>query len=491
MITTLLKPNIWIWSRQLEKINKFAITAVITAFLIGGEWAYKRLSTIPDLTSDQTMTLAFLSAFVVMFFIGMLDLKNIIYQLFQSPDLEILMINPVPLRSIYLLKVLQCGWSSVLPGLFLAIYLVIVGIQRALPIYFYPVMILGLISLMALTVSLLLLVVFALVRVISPERLGNWGFIILIVMPSFVLFAQEPLVNWLLDQNYVFVENSRYIPLIFGLSVITLFAHLLTFRLFLATFYATTTAYSITQAQSNPNRVSSRWYVKEWLLIRRDPRILIGFAQPLLFFGLLLLPALQNPGIKLGALGFWMMLILICIGNVMNTGVTTQILLNEGRNIRLLHTLPINAAQILRIKLFVIASLQILFWGIGILVLSIAYYLMLWMVAMLFAALLLIVLGSVTISLGIAAWRGDFDSKNLPILPGLGMLFLNSLWSVSIFILMAYSLNQTTLGQILDDLNIQISPAALIAASGMAVMLIVADIILWQRGSSCLNHPQN
>lgn len=491
MITTLLKPNIWIWSRQLEKINKFAITAVITAFLIGGEWAYKRLSTIPDLTSDQTMTLAFLSAFVVMFFIGMLDLKNIIYQLFQSPDLEILMINPVPLRSIYLLKVLQCGWSSVLPGLFLTIYLVIVGIQRTLPIYFYPVMLIGLISLMALTVSLLLLIVFTLVKVISPERLGNWGFIILIVMPSFVLFAQEPLVNWLLDQNYVFVENSRYIPLIFGLSVITLFAHLLTFQLFVATFYATTTAYSITQAQSNPNDVSSRWYIKEWLLIRRDPRILIGFAQPLLFFGLLLLPALQNPGVGLGSLGFWMSLILICIGNVMSTGVTTQILLNEGRNIRLLHTLPINVAKVMRVKLSVIVSLQMLFWGIGILVLGIAYHLMAWMVALLFIALLIIVLGSITISLGVTAWMGDFDSKNLPILPGLGMLLLNSLWSIAIFILIAYSQNQTTLGQMLDDLNVQISLVALIVASGITILLVVADVMLWLRGSTRLNYPPN
>lgn len=496
MLKTLFLPHYWQLSRRFNQTHKYLIVTIITIGLIIGEWGFKRLANIPDLTSDQTVVLVVLSGVLMMVFIGIIDLKNIIYQLFSAPDLALLMVNPVPLSTIYLYKGIQCGWRTGLGGVLLAGYLIMVGINRQLPLIFYPVSLLGIIAWMAIVIALLLLLVFVLVRWISPQRFENWGFLVLIILPALVITLQEPLLSAFLNLNLSFdgiLKPNFYLPFVLISGIVAILLQAITFQAFKATFYRATTQYRVESAKPiSSGTLSSSLMMKEWLMIRRELRLLIGFAQPLIFFGLLLVSALNNPEpASLRVLGFWLILVLISVSSITNINTTTQIMLNEGRNIDLLKTQPIHPSRLLISKLSVIVLLQIIFWGIGILILSGFYQLELWAIGRLFGALFIVQFGVLPVMLSITAWQADFQQQppTLPFKAWAGIVLWNGLWAGMVFVSISYSVQDTLFGQAFDQLNLSPIPEyRLFVHFGLLFMGIVG-LVIWRKGINRLMMP--
>lgn len=499
MMRHVLKPAYWIWNRRFQAMNKYVIALMLAGLFIIAEIGYNRFlrGNLSALAADDVVAIMLISGLLVTAFVALLDLKNILYQLFQSPDLALLMVNPVPLRVIYGLKLSQCGWSTFISAGFLAGSLFLVGIERDAPFYFYPLMVVAAVGWALMIVAATVTLVLAISRLISPRRLENWGFVSLVLLPLAIIIAQEPLVNWFATQTELQTALIDWLMNGFAIAAImvtgALIVNLAAFRVFVAVFYTGMSDYqTVTSPTTRRRTPSNRWIVKEWLTIRRDPRLMMGFAQPLLYFGLLLIPIMGGRAIpaELTALSFWLILILAGMSGILSINTPVQIMLNDGQNIGLIRAQPVSAGQMLRVKLAVAVLPQIITWSAGTLLTGMIYGLPPPQIIDLCLIVSVVIGGSAVMGVTVGGWLGDFRQRELSLIPNIGLFLLNGLWSggvvVTVIAVIQRWMPDSDLNQILTQLNIQFGAWVLPSAFGVVMALAVVVVWLWRRACARL-----
>jgi hypothetical protein len=92
------------------------------------------------LNSEQAVTViaSFLpyGLFLLLMF-AMLGVGDVMHQLCLTSDLELLMIAPVPYRTIFLVKLMQCSWATFIPAFGFGALLLALGLAWGATVTYY------------------------------------------------------------------------------------------------------------------------------------------------------------------------------------------------------------------------------------------------------------------------------------------------------------------------------------------------------------------
>jgi ABC-2 type transport system permease protein len=381
MILKVLRPRVWVvrrWAREGSALARAGVVVLLLALLAGGLWLYTRI--VGALAVDQIA--AVMAGMAPVFLIllvaaALLGVGDVLQSLFLSSDLELLMTAPIPLRTVYLVKLIDCSRVLWLPASLVLVFLIALGHGQSAPVAFFPLAALLVVSWVLGVVCVMMALVMLLVRVIPAQRLRLWIPAALSLVSLGVALAQQALLresmgleDWVIASQTV-LDAARLGVAVAAASAGALVLAAGTYLLFRATFYYGRSSFA-EAAVRRPRRavrrpratarvgvgqlLSSQWrslLLKEWHSLRRDPRQLISVAVgPLMVVGLS--AAFARPEGPLGSLLFWNTLFFaVMMGSsvVFNLGLAATS--GEGRNVDLLRRLPVPMGRVLRAKFWV------------------------------------------------------------------------------------------------------------------------------------------
>lgn len=319
-------------------------------------------------------------------------------QLFLRSDMELLLSLPIPRRDIFLLKLAEATWSILIGGLLGLAAGIGFGWAAGAPWFYYPWLVTAVLLLMAMLVSLSMLLIMLIVRVLPAKRARDLSTVLFTLVFGALWFAWMMLTQRSEPITY-FVEHTdslarlghtlRWLPtswLAASLEAIdrqewTVFAPsaalvlagallliALTYRVYDATFYRSWAAFhemrpavrrqAVVRRRKLP--LLARLYpwpareiaVKDWAILRRDPRWLSSLIMPLLMgaFYIYWLGFQQRASLPLGA-EFWVAT-LLCpfVAWFFALAVNVPAIGAEGKNIELVRSLPLSAGALMAAK---------------------------------------------------------------------------------------------------------------------------------------------
>ncbi len=498
MMWQILKPHYLMLDRKLRAVNRYVIILVLAVLLFVGEWLYKLLlgGSLAALTSDAILINLLLAGLAGAVLLMLLDISHILYQLFETPELEILTVNPVPYHDIYALKLLQSGRAMLLPGLYLAGLLIFAGVERGASPVFYPAILVTLLSLLILIAAGMMSLVLLVSRLIPPKRLRSGIYLIFTFLPLlFVLLQLNTSLQFSAQLEILATQIMNPLLLMLIMLAVSGLVVFLAFQVFTHTFQEGRTRYQTVYASRERRRgkQSTRWLVKEWSSLRRDTRQLVGFSQPLMFIALLLLPRLRGSEIAAGfqVIVFWLALLLSAQLIVVMPNLAVDLLVREGRNIGLLRTQPINAAMVMKVKLWAVWLPQALIWGLCIVALAIAYSFAVWQAVFIWVTCVLGLIGSQLSALGLAAECADFNAERVPRGASLVIVGISVFWaavvSTSAMWIVWHGLPKNDVSVIFSALNINLASQLWLILPVLLLALLALAHHLWRRGSRRLS----
>lgn len=501
MMWQVIKPHYWMLDRKIRSINRILVVLSIALLVRVIEWLYNHVlrDQLDHLSSDSGLAGTLLVGLVGAVLIMLLDINHILYQLFESAELEILMVNPVPRRVIYALKLVQSGRALMLPGIFLAAVLVLTGMERSAPLTFYLFALVALLGTLTIIAASILSLVLVVCRIMPPRRLRGGILIVFTMLPLVIVLIQADFSIWFSEQTRLhrILADLTLNPALLTCAIIpgAALTLLWSFQIFTRTFYEGHTNYQIIHPSTSyiSVRPSRRWLVKEWKTLRRDTRLLISFCQPLSFSLILLLPWQRNGSIPAGfqPIVFWFLMIFACQLMVTVPFVAIALLAREGRSFGLIRTQPVEVSELLRVKFWVSWLPQTFIWLICVLVLSAIYHLPLWQIMTIWSISAIGLALALWLSLSLASMQVDFHARRVPRRTGLILLGLNSLWALSLLTLVAwmvwYVLPTSEASAVFAALHIHFSPELWLPLVIVHASLFVLTYGLWQRGVHCLN----
>ena len=500
MFYTILKPQYWMLDRQIRHMNRLTLTLMVVVPVLLGQWLFNQIpaDALAGLRDENTLGMILLFGILGITILMLLDMQHMLYQLFESPDIDILLINPVSMSVIFLLKLLQCGRTVLFGGLFFIGMVVYGSLQVGIVISNLMLMTANIVLMLTMIPVLLISLVMLLCWVIPPRRLRSVMLVIFATLPLALLFIQANLSTVLSSSTSTTQTSFEFVStswgMLLGLGVINIFLMLGAFWIFNQTFqegrarYQTT--YKVHQSTSPP---SSRWLLKEWHILRRDTRRSLQFLQPIAISILLLLPIVQGTAINEGLrlISFWFLFLFSAQLIVTTSFITSDSLISEGRNIALLRTQPVSLTRLLWNKFLLIWGLQNLIWSLCLLIIALLYQLAIWQWLWL---MLFILVGSAitTLSaLAIAALTGDFNASRIPRLVSIAATIFHIVWVVSLGIVALYGLHWLTpqhdIWLVLETLNIQIPMWLQVGSISLIFLITFGTIFLYYRSLQRLN----
>ncbi len=466
MVWKILRPSYWILDRKIRATNRFIVLGAIMLVLYGGQWFYDNLlaDQLALLNSDLGVTLIVSllpMGISLLLLFAMLGLGDVIHILYRASDLEILMAAPLPYRTIFLVKLLQCSRASFFPALAFGAPLLALGAaQGASPFYYLLVGVLILAG-MALATSLAMSLAIALARWFSPEKLWT-GSLMAVMLFSFAFtFVQRSSLDWFAEQSSelaVQLSAALHEPgrlIWFGVVVVGLAgaAGLGAYQVFALAFYGGWNRQRVVAVKpAKRRRRGSRrgWLagiarrlpepvgfivVKEWLDMRRDTRRLIG----LFIYPLILVPLawqLLSAGNVLRPMAFWFLLFFSMAYGPVNPVMDAMLSVGrEGRDLELLKGAPISMNDVLKGKFWGTAwTFSVVIWGILLTALGLLMNLAGWQIILLMASMGWTLIVGTAMNVPYGAIVADFTvddpaGKSVAILPaflsqGAGIIFL-------------------------------------------------------------------
>lgn len=502
MMWQVIKPHYWMLDRRIRSTNRIWIVLSITLLVLGSEWLYNHVlqDQLSHLGADSVLAGILLLGLVGAVLIMLLDINHLLYQLFESPELEILMANPVPRWVIYTLKLAQSGRTLLLSGIFLAAVLVLTGIKRDVSLTFYPfavVVLLGILTVIAASVMSLVLII---CRIIPPRHLRSGTLIVFTLLPMVIVLIQADFAAWFNEQPSLHTLLADLILNPVPLAVLVVLIAALTlfwsFQVFTRTFYEGRTRYQIIyKSTTRPfARPSRRWLAKEWKTMQRDTRLLISFLQPLSFSLILLLPWLRSGSIPAGfqQIAFWFLILFSCQLMVTVPFVGVELLAREGRSFGLIRTQPVAMNVMLRVKFWTIWLPQMFIWLICVLLLGMVYRLLPWQVMMIWGMSSIGLAFTLSLSLSLAAMQIDFNARRIPRGTSLILMGISILWALGLLVLATYGVwylfPTSEAGVVLTALNIHLSPEWWLPVTAFHASLLLLTYVLWQKGVYRLDH---
>jgi hypothetical protein len=419
---------------------------MIMLLLIGGQWIYNNLylANLTLLNSDQTPT-AIASAlplglfFLVMF--ALLGIGDMMHQLYLATDLELLLVAPIPYQTIFLVKLLQSSRATFIPALGYGVFLLAFGLaQEATGSYYLLIVLLILLAMILATAAVMILVIL-LARMFQPQKIRSWMPALITLVTFVLLLSQQSATRWFLGQTRMinFLTEALLNPgqLSLVLAVVgglALAASLVAYLVFRTSFYegwnhlrevpsqqvaispATRRLWGVSRLLQ-PLPAPTRYFlIKEWQVLRRNPRSLINFAQPLVLVVVVLVPFLSG-GNGVGTLRpliFWFMLVyMMPFLSTMPLGTSLMAIAQEGRNIVLLRGMPISMSDVLRGKFWATWTPTALCWILVFLIAGIWLQFPPWQIGFLVTMAIWGLAGTSVATMAIGGLKVDFTAEEL------------------------------------------------------------------------------
>jgi hypothetical protein len=397
MVWKILRPRFWILDRKVRETNRFIIFGLIALLAFGGQWVYDSFirNYLDLLSAEQALPTAVsllplgLSLFLLFAVLGIGDVIN---QLFLTPDLEVLLVAPIPSWAIYTVKLLQCSRATLLPAVFLGVFLLVLGLAWQVAATYYLFIAIILLAVVALTTAIIMILVIILARFIPSQRLRSWMPVAVILATMALFLGQQVLGQWLTGQqalnqflSHTLQDPGRLSIVAVALAGLSLVVSLAAFLIFDRAFHEDWDRFREVPSQppsatpyapraldltrlARPLRAPLRHLVvKEWLQLRRDPTGLIRLAQPfaLVIFMLFPLLAMGQEGEFLRIFSFWYLLVVLpFFMGILSAGTSLLAVAGEGRNIALLRSAPLSIPNVLWGKFGVAWGPAVLVWSI-------------------------------------------------------------------------------------------------------------------------------
>ena len=480
MVWKILRPHYWALDRRIRSANRFVVIALLLLLGVGGQWVYDNLirDNLALLNSEQAVTAIAsflpLEFFIVLLF-AMLGVSDVMHQLFLASDLELLMIAPVPVRTIFLVKLLQCSRATFIPALIAGVFLLALGLARGAAASYYLLIVLLILATMALATAAVMILVILLARFLPVQRVRSWMPVVVVLVTLGLMLFQRSGTQWFLGQANLIkfltdaLLNPRQLGLLVagftGMAVVTVLA---TSRIFDTAFHEGWNRFREVPAQKASTSLHTRqlWGVsrllqpipgplrfileKEWLEFLRDPRSIINLAQPLVLVAAALAPFMVGgKGSEiLRPFVFWYMLMLLALFlSSLPLGMPLMAITREGRKIALLRSMPISMSAVLKAKLLAAWVPMVLPWVVVLLVTGLWLQYPLWQVGALVGIIIWGLAGASIATVAIGGLKVDFTVKELRqrvpqvtsyIMMGFNLIFVLSTIASSVWLMVRF-----------------------------------------------------
>jgi hypothetical protein len=474
MLWKVLRPRYWILDRRVRTANRAAVAVLFLILGFGGQWAFNALvrDNLPFLRSAEAAALvaSFVpAALLFLLLFALLGVGDVMHQLYLTPDLELLLAAPVPSRTIFVAKFLQCSRAALLPALALGAFWLVVAWARGAPAAIYPLLALLLLAAIALTTALVMLLVILLARFLPPQKVRARMPQALALATLAAGLGQAPLAGWLARQigpahrlTQALLDPGALGLAAAALSGLALAASLVAYRVFDTAFHEGWDRFRQVPAgpgpgAAPPRRTGSRlarlvrplpaplrhFLVKEWLELRRDPRALLSLAQPLILVAAIVLVPLLTSGEGSNALQPLLFLVLVLLLalmlGILPVGGSLLALAAEGRRLALLRSLPISLSHLLRAKFWATWVPMALSWALVFLVAGVWLRFPAWQIGFLVALSAWGLAGASAATVALGGLQVDFQARDLrqrvPTLTGYLVMGANT-----VFVLLAVAL---------------------------------------------------
>jgi hypothetical protein len=410
-------------------------TGLLVLLAGGGAWVYNRLVTVLSTEEWSTALAAAMPLFLLVLLVfALAGLGNTLQRLYLASDLEMLMMAPVPHRAIFAAKLLECSGAVWLQGSLMGVLLVALGDARGLPAIYYLLAALLLLAAMVLATAAGMGLVILLARLIPPRLVRKWIPAAIPLVSLGFLLGQQVMMQWLSRQAGMtllaeaLLDPARLAPMAGGMGALAALSVVIVYRLFKSAFYRgwsglqevpilqpaappTTRRPGLLALAARLAPASLRFLVvKEWRTLSRDPRRLITPILLPLTTGVMLFPCI-GASASLRPLFFWGMLIYMGWFATLASQESLMAAGREGRNIALLRGSPLPARVILPAKLLALYLVNVVPWGLLVLLLGGTGGLPLWQTALLLGLTFWGLAGACTSATAIGALGADFASE--------------------------------------------------------------------------------
>jgi len=462
MVWKILRPQYWILDRKVRNTNRYVVLALVVLLGFGGQWVFDKLirDSFVILGSDQAVTaiassLPFALSLLLVF--AMLGVGDMMHQLYLSSDLELLMIAPIPRRTIFFVKLLQCSRATFIPALAIGAFLLALGLARGATLSYYLLIVLLILAAMLLTTVVVMTLVILLARLLPAQKTRSWMPVVLLLATSIVILGQQSATEWFLGQTALIglltealLNPAQLGLLVAGLGGLALVTSLVAYQAFSTSFHEGWNRFRSVPTRAAPQAQTARWQlakallprllpqplrgliVKEWVGLRRDPRGLVNLAQPLVLV-IMVLALFMGGGEVTEALRpliFWIMLIFLAMFlSVLPTGLPLMSLAQEGRNLALLRSAPISMSDVLKGKFWAAWVPLVMAWILVFLITGMMLRFPWWQIAFLAGLTIWGLTGGSVVTMAIGGLKIDFGVEELgrrtPTLPSYIMMGLN------------------------------------------------------------------
>ena len=462
MVWKVLRPHYWILDRRVRTTNRLLVLALVLILGFGGQWIYNNLvrDNLALLNSEQAVTIVASSLpyglFLLLFF-AVLGIGDVMHQLYLASDLELLMIAPIPYRTVFLVKLLQCSRATLVPALGFGAFLVALGLARGAAASYYLFVALLILAAMILATAAVMILVILLARLLPPQKTQSWMPVALVLVAFVLVLAQQPLTQWLLGgaDLIAFLTRALLNPgqlglVVAGLGGLALATSLAAYQAFNTSFHEGWNRFREvpTYWPRRPLAARRLWagarllgslpqpfrclLVKEWLALRRNPRGLISLAQPFVLVIMILAPVLgAGEGAEaLRPLFFWILLVFLALFlGVLPVGVPLMSIAQEGRKLELLRCAPVSMSDVLKAKFFATWLPLVVAWVLVFLLAGLWLRFPWWQIGFLAAMTAYGLAGGSVLTMALGGLRVDFSAEELkqrtPTLTGYLMMGLN------------------------------------------------------------------
>jgi len=400
MVWKVLRPHYWMLDRRV-RASRGIVMALALLLGFGGPWVYDNLirDNLALLGSEQAIVAIASSLpwglFLLLLF-GLLGVGDTMHQLYLAPDLELLMVAPVPYPTIFMVKLLQCSRATLVPALFWGVFLFALGAGQGAGAVFYLLIGLLILGAMILTTASVLIFVILLARLLPAQKVRAWMPVATILATLILALSQQSVGGWFLSQTNLStflteaLLNQAQLSLVVAGLVGCAFAVSLTgYQIFAYSFHEGWNRFrvvpirlaAISQGAGRtwkaarlvqPLPAPLRYFlVKEWLELRRNPRGLITLAQPFVLVVMVLVPFLGSDSEALRPIIFWFMLaFLMLFLSTLPLNTSLMAIAEEGHRMALLRSAPISMSEVLKGKFWaiwvpVVSSWVLVFLGVG------------------------------------------------------------------------------------------------------------------------------
>jgi hypothetical protein len=523
MLWKVLRPRWWLLRRQITRGGRRGqlITLGFLILVLGGAaWLFEKLRAgLAGPDGAAFFAALFPGALTALLFFALIQLADTLYQLFLAPDTALVLTAPVPVRALFLARLLGCTQALWLPAAALGLVFVALGAAQGSPPPYYPLALTLVLALTFLATATGMLVVLALTRLVPPRRLRE-------LLPA--AFGVAAIAGMVGQQALL-----RELSAAEGMTQLLLAAPAAPDRLALLTLGVAGAALGVTAAAGwafgrvffgawgelrvspAPDRAGKTGLArlvdaltavfpreqglligKDWRLLARDPQRLTNLLLTPVMMIALMIPILADPEARdsLSVLGFWFLWLYASLFGL-NTaqGVALPAFLLEGRRLMLLRQTPVSMPAALWAKLWATTLPAALVWTIALAVYGLFLSLPPWQIAALALTVGAGLLGACAVLVAIGALAADFNvAEPRPKLSGaaslwswaglaLGALAQVTALAVSFYLILALAPGEPTVAAVRGALGV-VPPLAwatgergwLLLAGGM-----VGQAVLW------------